>query len=131
MQKSLYALTATLVAFPAIASAQSLQNLLTNIPIFFNNVLIPFLFGIAFLIFVINAVRFFIIEGSNEEGRKKAKALAIYSVAAFVFLIIFSGIVNLLVETTELGGKDAPVSDYYERANKLPSDCPPEETGPC
>ncbi|MEZ4195065.1 MAG: hypothetical protein R3B53_01565 [Candidatus Paceibacterota bacterium] len=131
MKKSLLTLTASLLVFPVLVSAQTIQTMLTNLPVFFNTVIIPFLFGMAFLVFVINAVRFFIIEGSNEDGRKKAKSLAIYSITAFVFLVIFWGLVNMLVKTTGLDGRTAPVSDYYERANKLPSNCPPGSTGPC
>lgn len=98
----------------AAATSTSLQGFLSTIPAFLNRVVIPFLFGIAFLIFVINIIRFFVIEGNNEEGRKKAKALAIYSVSAFVFLIIFWGIINLLAGSSGLRGQNAPCMDYMK-----------------
>lgn len=87
---------ATLLLLPLIAAAQTAQAFLVNFTSFLSNVIIPFLFGVAFLFFVINVIRFFVIGGSNEDGREKARALISYSVAAFVFLIIFWGIINML-----------------------------------
>ena len=102
-QKYLWLSLTPLFCLPSLVFAQApsggLQLFLYNIPLFLDNVIIPFLFGIAFLVFVWNVIRFFVIEGSNEEGRKKAKDLAIYSVAAFVFLMIFWGIVNMLISS--------------------------------
>ncbi len=108
---------------PGIATAQgTLQTLLTNIPTFLSDIVIPFLFGIAFLLFIINVIRYFVIEGSNEDGRKKAKDLALYSIAAFVFLIIFWGIVNMFVKSTGLQGEAQPCPDYIKQfdASKCP-----------
>ncbi len=106
-------LTLSFLAVPLVASAQTFQNFLVNVVVFLNNIVIPFLMGIAFLIFVINAIRYFVIGGNNEEGREKAKALALYSVAAFVFIIIFWGITNMLTTSLGLGGCTQPYSDYY------------------
>jgi len=105
---------------PPTASPQSdptegLQGLITNIIQFLSGVVVPFLFGIAFLFFVINAIRYFVIGGSNEEGQKKARQLAIYGIAAFVFLIVFYGIVNLLVNSIDLEGTaNMPCPDYIK-----------------
>lgn len=110
---SLTFLALPLYAFAA-ATSTSLQGFLSTIPAFLSGVIIPFFFGIAFLIFVINIIRFFVIEGNNEDGRKKAKALAIYSVSAFVFLIILWGIINLLAGSSGLSGQSAPCMDYMK-----------------
>ena len=111
--KKVSAIISTLFLFPFIASAQGVQGFLINLVTFFNSVVIRFLFGVAFLFFIINAVRYFVIGASNEEGREKAKSLAIYGVAAFVFIIIFWGIVNLLSSSLGLEGCTTPGSDYY------------------
>ncbi len=97
------------------SSQQGVQLLIVNTTQFVLGTLVPFLFGLAFLFFVINVFRYFILGGSNEEGQKKAKALAIYGVAAFVFLIAFYGIVNLLVDSTGLGGEAPSRPDYIEK----------------
>lgn len=114
MKKTITVCATAIATLPAITHAQSLQILFTNIPNFIDAVLIPFLFGIAFLFFVYNTVRYFVFEGSNEEGRDKAKAHIMYSLAAFVFLIIFYGLVNLFVSLFGLGNQQAPCSDYMK-----------------
>jgi len=123
MHTPLILLLAGLVFIPNLVFAQgTLQSLLANIPIFLSDIVIPFLFGIAFLFFVINVIRYFVIGGSSEEGREKAKDLLIYSIAAFVLLIIFWGLVNMLVETLGLGGETQPCPDYILQFD--PSACP-------
>ena len=98
--------------FPTIVFAQNLQLFILDVMDFINFVLIPFLFGIAFLIFVVNVIRYFVIESNNQEGREKAKNVAYYSVLAFVFIIIFWGIVNTLTYSLGLGGGPPPCPDY-------------------
>lgn len=113
-----YILTAALIYTPtlALAATSSLQNFLKNIPLFIDARLIPFLFGIAFLIFVINVIRYFVIDADNKDARENAKNIALYSVFAFVFLIIFWGIVNLLVSSSGFSGNTAPCPDYLKGA---------------
>jgi len=105
---------------PAIASAQgtSLQNLFKNLLTFFSGTLIPFLLGIAFLFFVINAFRYFILGGADEKAQEKAKSLAIYGVAAFVFLITFFGIVNLLSDSIGLNKTERPCPDFMKGSDE-------------
>jgi succinate dehydrogenase/fumarate reductase cytochrome b subunit len=112
MKAYTYVLLALLL-LPNLAYAQfSLQKLFSGLLKFFNDALIPFLFGIAFLFFVINAVRYFVIEGSNEDGRANAKNLVLYSILAFVFLITFWGIINMLTSSIGLDGAVQVKSDY-------------------
>jgi hypothetical protein len=116
-------LIATLLLLPSVSfAAPNLLTALQNLVIVLGDVVVPFLFGVAFLFFCINVFRFFVLEGHSEEGRKKAKDLAIYSVAAAVFLIIFWGIINLLVESSGVQGQDQPCPDYIQQYD--PSKCP-------
>lgn len=108
-------LVAAIVVIPAYAHAQGLQSFLLNFTTFIGGVLIPFLFGIAFLFFVINAVRFFVLQSSNEDGREKARKLITFSILAFVFLIVFWGIINLLTSSLGLDGATQPQSDYMQQ----------------
>ncbi len=91
---------------------------------FFNEYLIPFLLGIAFLIFVWNAIKFFVINGATDEGRENAKNLALYSIAAFVFILSFWGIVNILTDGIGLDncGNDI-VPDYLSDDYKSYAPC--------
>ena len=95
-----------------------LQTFIINFTSFLNLV-VQFLLGLAFVLFVINAIRFFVFQGNNEDGRDKAKNLALYSVAAFVLIVVFWGVVNLLVSSLLLDcsgieGREIS-SDYVTR----------------
>jgi hypothetical protein len=80
------------------AGPSGLQDVLPALLGFFDDYLIPFLLGIAFLIFVWNAIKFFVIGGTTDEGKENAKSLALYSIAAFVFILSFWGIVNIFTD---------------------------------
>jgi len=114
------ALLITLTALPLVGQAAdpSLQGFIAGTNNFINAILIPAVLAIAFLVFTVNVVRFFIIGGTSEEGQKKAKALALYSVGAFVFILSFWGIVNLLTESSGLDNEPCSnfsTSDYIIR----------------
>jgi hypothetical protein len=97
-----------------------LEQYIVALVTFVNNIFIPFLMGLAFLFFVVNAFRFFIVGGANEEGREKAKSLAVYGVLAFVLIIIFWGIVGLLTSSLglqALGERTEICSDYDPLCN--------------
>lgn len=120
MQKNLFFLLFALFLLPHITFAQTMQGLFQNIPKFIDATLIPFLFGMAFLVFVYNVIRYFVIGATNDKDRENAKNLAIYSVAAFVFLIIFWGIVNMLNSSLGLQGKTQPCTDYQKTFGTCP-----------
>lgn len=99
------------VFLPATVSAQGIavssdagpfQDLLENILAFSNDILIPFIIGIGFLVFVWGMFKFFIFGGANEESKEQGKSLIIWATIGFVMIIIFWGIVNLLTESTGL-----------------------------
>jgi len=83
-------------------SGGDLGFLLTNILIFSSEVLIPFILGIGFLVFVWGMFQFFIAGGSNEESKEKGKSLMIYATLGFILIIIFYGVINLLAGSTGL-----------------------------
>lgn len=91
---------------------QTLQGFIMSFVGFLNMVVVPLLLGVAFLIFIINVVRFFVIQSNSEDGQKHAKALALYSILAFVFILIFWGVVNMLSYTFGLATGGPPPSDY-------------------
>jgi len=103
-----------LFILPFFAHAEGLQLVIANLIGFVNKTLIPFLLGIAFLIFAFNAIRFFVFQGASEDGRKNAKNLAIYGVLAFVIILVFWGIVNLLSSSIGLQSKTSPTPDYVK-----------------
>jgi hypothetical protein len=118
-----------LALLPAVTHAQSLQVFITNTIGFLNNTVVPFLIGIGFLFFIINAIRFFVIGSAEQESREKAKNLAIYGVAAFIIIIIFWGAVNLIASSIGLEGGNQLDSDYLQ-LNSGQNTAPPSGTTP-
>lgn len=120
--KRILALSSTLLLLPLLTLAQAaapaptggFQLFFSNLLKFINTAIIPSIIGIAFLFLVINTVRYFVIGAGNEESREKAKSLAIYGVLAFVVIIVFWGVVNLLSSSIGLDGKTAPTVDYVQ-----------------
>jgi uncharacterized membrane protein YidH (DUF202 family) len=85
-------------------SDSAVGKLLKNILGFSNTILIPFIIGIGFLVFVFGMFRYFIAGGADEEKRDSGKQMMIYATLGFVLIIVFWGIVNLLTSSTGLEG---------------------------
>lgn len=78
---------------------------LQNILGFINGVLIPFILGIGFLVFVWGMFRYFIVGGANDEAKEQGKSLMVYATLGFVLIIVFWGIVNLIAGATGFEGR--------------------------
>jgi uncharacterized membrane protein YidH (DUF202 family) len=101
-------LLAPVFAFAQIADKSdggAFEDLLGNILVFINDVIIPFIIGIGFLVFVWGMFKYFILGGANDEKKEQGKSLMIYATIGFVLIIIFFGVVNLLTESTGLSGE--------------------------
>jgi uncharacterized membrane protein YidH (DUF202 family) len=85
--------------------AGKFQDLLQNILGFTNTILIPFIIGIGFLVFVWGMFKYFIAGGANDEAKEQGKSLMIYATLGFILIIVFWGVVNLLTSSIGLGGK--------------------------
>ena len=103
--------SAALFLLPFMASAQfsptggEFGTLLKNLLIFANNVVIPFIIGIGFLVFVWGMFQYFIAGGANDEAKEKGKSLMIYATLGFVLIIVFWGVINLLTQSTGIAGE--------------------------
>ena len=100
-------LFAALFALPIFvyAGSSTIQEFLVTTSFFIKIILLPFLFGVAFLFFLINIVRYFILGSASDDGRAKAKKSALYGIAAFVFLFTLWGLVTVLVEGIGIDGQ--------------------------
>lgn len=87
-------------------TAGAFQALLTNILGFTNSVLIPFIIGIGFLVFVWGMFKYFIVGGANDDAKEQGKSLMIYATLGFILIIVFWGIVNLLATSTGLNNQN-------------------------
>lgn len=78
----------------------ALSNLLRNILAFTETILVPFILGIGFLVFVWGMFQYFILGGANDEAKEKGKSLIFYALAGFVLILVFWGLVNILANFT-------------------------------
>jgi hypothetical protein len=100
---------------PVLAS-QTVQNFFGNLLAFVNSTLILALMAVAFVAFIFNVVRYFLIASANEDGREQAKGFAVYSVLAFTMIVVFWGLINFFVDSLGLPDcADANISDYINK----------------
>lgn len=87
----------TLFALPLMAGAQfgKIDGFFLNISEFINDIVVPFVFVAAFVLFIIGVARYFIYEGAAEE-KEKAQSLMLWGILGFVLMASIWGIVNLL-----------------------------------
>lgn len=90
----------------AIDSTGEGAGFLNSILTFINTTLIPFILGVAFLLFVWGMFQYFIAGGANEEAKEKGKSLLIYAILGFVIIIVFWGVINLLGDASGLGNQN-------------------------
>jgi Type IV secretion system pilin len=110
MKNYLYGLlAAVIVALPAVsfagqgfadgdAAGGRMEGFFEAILGFINDVLIPVVLGVAFLVFIWGVFKFFILGGSDSEKQAEGKSLMIYAVAGFVIILSFYGLVNFLTQ---------------------------------
>jgi hypothetical protein len=91
-----------------------LITFLENILSFLNSTVVPFIIALAGLVFIWNAARYFIIQSAEEEARRKARALALWGIIAFVFLLSLWGIINIFVQGFGFDNNTPLNSDYVE-----------------
>lgn len=100
---------------PYLAHAQTAATYLETFALFLRNVIMPFLFAVAFLFFLINLTRYFIVEGASEDSRAMAKRNSLWGILAFVFLFSLWTIVTLALSSLNLTEREAACPDYMEQ----------------
>lgn len=97
-----------------------IQTFLKNIITFLNETIVPFIIAAAFLVFIWNMARYFIIgstvAGDEKKGvvsgRIRARQYALYSIIAFVVILSLWGIVNMFVDGFGFGAEQQITPDY-------------------
>ncbi|MBP6869018.1 MAG: hypothetical protein KBC16_02815 [Candidatus Pacebacteria bacterium] len=90
--------------FPALAFAQidNIQELgRFVIDDMINGVAVPFIFAIAFLVFIFGIFQYFIQGGHDEEAKDKGKSLMIWGLIGFFVMVSVWGLVSILTNTFE------------------------------
>ncbi len=116
MKKIAYSGLAFLV--PALAFAQTYNNV-QDLAAFainlINNVAVPLIFALAFLVFIWGVFQYFIAGAGNEEKRDTGKQFMLYGIIGFFVMISVWGLVRILTGTVRLHvlGKTAPLGAVF------------------
>ena len=99
----LFSLSETAHAQTGEIGGSTLGEYLSSIVGFINVYLIPFLFAIAFIVFIWGVFQYFVAGGANEEQRDKGKQLVMWGIIGFVVMVSVWGLVNLVTNTLNFG----------------------------
>jgi hypothetical protein len=80
---------------PSFAHAASFRQFTDSIVKIVNDTVVPLIYAIAFVLFLIGMVRFFFLGG--EEGREKGKAFMLWGIIGLVVMFSVWGVVRLLM----------------------------------
>ena len=99
------ALALPLVSFAAVSNLNDLGTFVINL---INNVLVPVLFALAFIVFLWGAFMAFIVGAQNDTAKEKGKNLMLWGLIGFFVMISIWGLVNILVGTIQFGNNTGP-----------------------
>jgi hypothetical protein len=102
---TLAALAVPLVSFAAINNLSDAGSFIINT---INNVLVPVLFAVAFIVFLWGAFYTFILGHSSEEVKEKGKNLMLWGLIGFFVMVSIWGLVNILTGTVSFGNNSGP-----------------------
>ncbi len=96
-----------LVSFAAISNVSDVGTFIIGT---INNVLVPVLFAVAFMVFLWGAFDVFILGANSEEVKEKGKNLMLWGLIGFFVMVSIWGLVNILTGTVSFGNSTGPSS---------------------
>lgn len=96
---------ASLLLLPSFAFAQqitSVQGLGAFIIVLINNVAVPLIFALAFLVFLWGVFKYLIQGAGDQEKRKEGAQLVLWAIIGFFVMISVWGLVRILTGTFNL-----------------------------
>ncbi len=113
MKKVLALASGTLAAFalPLVSLAQTVKNVSdvgTLIINTINNILVPVLFAVAFIVFLWGAFYTFIVGANDTDVKDKGKNLMLWGLIGFFVMVSIWGLVNILTGTVSFGENRGP-----------------------
>jgi NADH:ubiquinone oxidoreductase subunit 2 (subunit N) len=100
MKKVVTLSTLAALALPLVSFAEDVNDISglgTFIIDTINNIIVPVLFAVAFIVFLWGAFTTFILGAGSEEAKDKGKSLMLYSLIGFFVMVSIWGLVNILV----------------------------------
>jgi len=107
MKKALALTSGTLAAFAlplvSLAAVNNISDVGSFIINTINNIFVPVIFAIAFIVFVWGAFQTFIIGANSEEVKEHGKNLMLWGLIGFFVMVSVWGLVNILTGTVSFG----------------------------
>lgn len=94
-----------LVSFAAINNISDAGSFIINT---INNIIVPVLFAVAFIVFLWGAFDTFILGAQKEETRETGKNLMLWGLIGFFVMVSIWGLVNILTGTITFGNNTGP-----------------------
>jgi hypothetical protein len=102
------ALALPVLAFAQGAPVNSVNQARDFIIGLINNVAVPIIFALAFLVFIWGIFQYFIQGGHDEEKRESGKQLMLWGLIGFFVMVSVWGLVHLLLGTVVLNNTAPP-----------------------
>ncbi|MBI3572305.1 hypothetical protein HY091_02115 [Candidatus Kaiserbacteria bacterium] len=102
---TLFALAVPLAAFAAINNVADAGSFIINT---INNILVPVLFAVAFIVFLWGAFQTFIYGANSDEVKEHGKNLMLWGLIGFFVMVSIWGLVNILTGTISFGNSSGP-----------------------
>ena len=97
---ALAAFAAPLVSLAALSNISDVGSFIINT---INNVFVPVIFAIAFIVFVWGAFQTFIIGAGDTDVKEKGKNLMLWGLIGFFVMVSVWGLVNILTGSVSFG----------------------------
>ena len=94
------ALALPLVSFAAINNISDVGTFIINT---INNILVPVLFAIAFIVFIYGVFKTFILGAGSDDAKESGKNLMLWGLIGFFVMVSVWGLVNILTGTITFG----------------------------
>ncbi len=78
-----------------------------------NNVLVPVIFAIAFIVFLWGIANAYVISRGNEAKVKQGHQLILWGLVGFFFMLSIWGLVNIIANTFGISGGPGPPTPVY------------------
>lgn len=88
--------------------ASNICQVASTILYIINNVLVPVIFALAFIVFLYGIANAYIFSRGDEEAVKKGHRLILWGIIGFVVMVSLWGLVNVVANTFGLAGSYAP-----------------------
>lgn len=99
------ALVAPLTAFAALNNLSDVGSFIINT---IQNIFVPVLFALAFIVFLWGVFDVFILGAQSEETKERGKNLMLWGLIGFFVMVSVWGLVNILTGTVTFGNNSGP-----------------------